>query len=97
MKYKDDYLYCYNDEGNLRRDYGMHIKGEVILWIPINTIEKIQVINVYDDYDVPEVKEPVYGYKGVTICNGILGDARYIYEIGIPYEEEKRNPYITNF
>lgn len=35
----------------------------------------------------------IIGYKGVLLRDGILGDERYIYEIGKTYVEEKRDPF----
>lgn len=97
IKYENDYLYCVNIETNHFVECGVYIKGNTNIQIPINIIKKIRVVYVYDDYVAPDVKEPIYGYKGVYLENGILGDSKYIYEIGIPYEEEKQNPYKSDF
>lgn len=97
VEFENDYLWCVNDEYDPAIEYGMHRKGQREIRIPINKIRKLIIFHIYDDYDAPEVVEPVYGYKGVGLCNGILGDNRYIYELGIPYQEEKRNPYKTDF
>lgn len=97
IEFKNDYLRCVNDEYDPAVEFGMHQKGQTEIRIPINKILKLTIFHVYDDYDAPEVAEPIYGYKGLGLCDGILGDHRYIYELGIPYQEEKRNPYTTDY
>ena len=39
---------------------------------------------------------PVIGYKGVQLYNGILRDKKYIYEIGVPYVEERKSETAEN-
>lgn len=97
IEFENDYLWCFNDEYDPAVDSGMHKKGENQIRISINRMRKLTIVYVYDDYDAPEVTEPVYGYKAVGLCDGILGNSRYIYELGIPYQEEKRNPYKTDY
>lgn len=97
IEFENDYLWCINDEYDPAVDFGMHKKGQSQIRISINKIRKLTILYIYDDYDAPEVTEPVYGYKGVGLCDGILGDNRYIYELGIPYQEEKRNPFKTDY
>ena len=97
IEFVNDYLWCANDIYDPVIDGGIHKKGQMEIRIPINKIRKLKIINIYDDYVAPDVVEPVYGYKGVALSNGILGDGTYIYELDIPYQEEKRNPYKTDF
>lgn len=97
IKFVNDYLWCNDDEYDPAIEGSTHKKGQKEIRIPINEICKLKTICWYDDYVAPDVVEPVYGYKGVTLCNGILGDGRYIYELGIPCQEEKRNPFKTDF
>lgn len=65
--------------------------------IPIPRIERFAPIcEEYSRYNY-EVNSPVIGYKGVALESGILGDKNYIYELGIPYTEARRDPFETDY
>lgn len=94
---RNDYLICCKDEFDPLIECGTHRIGEVGNSIPLNYILGIRILDIYKDYIEPDVQEPIYGYKGVTLIDGVLKARDYIYEIGIPYEEPQRNPYHTDF
>lgn len=94
---RDDYLVCCKDEFDPKIEYGVHRMGNVEKNIPLNCILGIKILDIYKDYVEPEVEEPVYGFKGVHLIDGVLKARDYIYEIGIPYEEPQRNRHHTNF
>lgn len=87
---KDDYLVCCKDEFDPNIEYGTHRMGDIEKNIPLNYIMGIKKLDRYKDYFEPEVKEPVYGFKGVEVADGILKAKDYIYELGMPYEEPQR-------
>ncbi len=65
--------------------------------IPIYEIDRIVVIGAGDRrYSKPDGTF-MSGYKGVDLYKGVLGDGKWIYEIGIPYVEEYRDPFSTDF
>lgn len=97
IRFENDYLFCLNDEYSPTIDCGMHRKGNNEEQIPINRIKKIRRMSIYDDYVAPDVETPIIGYKGIRLTDGILGDHKYLYELGIPCEEERRNPWKTDF
>lgn len=90
IDFKDDYLVCCKDEFDPSIEYGTHRMGDIEKNIPLNYIAGIKILDKYKDYFEPEVKEPVYGFKGVEVVDGILKANDYIYELGIPYEEPQR-------
>ncbi len=94
---KGDYLVCCRDEYNPSIEYGIHRKGDVEKSIPLNSILSIKILDIYKDYFEPDVQEPIYGFKGVWLKDGILKARDFIYEIDIPYEEPQRNRYHTDF
>lgn len=61
-------------------------------------IDSVQIIKDKNDY-YKYVKEnnKVLGYKGLCIRDGILYTDSYIYELGIPYEENIRDPFKTAY
>lgn len=65
--------------------------------IPICNIECYEVISENCTKYVNEIETPVKGYKGVLLTNGVLGDEKYIYEIGIPYVEKRKDPFSTDY
>ena len=87
---KEDYLVCRKDEYDPNIKYGTHRIGDIEKRIPLNYIVGIEIIDVYKDYFEPDVKEPVFGFKGIEVVDGILKAKDYIYELGIPYEEPQR-------
>lgn len=87
---KEDYLVCRKDEYDPNIRYGTHREGDIEKNIPLNNILGIEILDIYKDYIEPNVKEPVYGFKGLEVIDGILKAKDYIYEIGIPYEEPQR-------
>jgi len=87
---KEDYLVCCKDEFNPRIEYGTHRMGDIEKDIPLNYIKGIKILDRHKDYYEPEVKEPVCGFKGVELIDGVLKAKDYIYELGIPYEEPQR-------
>lgn len=98
-KYENDYLYGKNDTWNLGDEGKFHEKGDKSIRLPIDKIKCIDVIEVTRDYIEPDVEEPIYGYKGMPVRNGvIIGSDRYTYTIGVPYIEEKKgNPYAVDY
>ncbi len=94
---KKDYLVCCKDEFDPSIEYGTHRMGDIEKKIPLNYIVGIKILDRYKDYFEPEVKEPVYGFKGVSVVDGLLKARNYIYEIGIPYEEPQRIRPHTDF
>lgn len=87
---KNDYLVCCKDEYDPDIEYGTHRMGDIEKNIPLNYIMGIKKLDIHKDYFEPDVKEPIYGFKGVSVVDGILKANDYIYEIGIPYEEPQR-------
>lgn len=78
-------------------EYKIHVPGKQVNDIALKDIKKIKIIDVHKDYVPEDVTEPIYGYKGVYVSRGILGDNKYIYDLGIPYIEPKRSPYKYDF
>lgn len=65
--------------------------------IPIYEIDTIVKI---DDGDRRYSKldgTSMIGYKGVELYKGVLGDGKWIYELGIPYVEKYRDPFSTEY
>lgn len=62
----------------------------------ITEIAKVQLIEP-DDRRYRITHDEVTGYKGIYIRKGILDADSYIYELGIPYYEERRDPFDTDF
>ncbi|WP_026883553.1 hypothetical protein [Clostridium akagii] len=94
---KDDYLVCCKDEFDSIIECEVHRRGELEKSLPLNCIQGIKILDIYKDYVESDVEEPVYGFKGVQLINGVLKAHDYIYEIGIPYEEPQRNRQRTDF
>lgn len=94
---KEDYLICCKDEYDPDIEYGTHSIGDIEKKIPLNDILSIKILDIYKDYFEPDVKAPVYGFKGVGVVDGLLKAKDYIYEIGIPYEEPQRIRPHTDF
>ncbi|BCZ46658.1 hypothetical protein psyc5s11_27250 [Clostridium gelidum] len=79
-------------------DYGRGVfrKKEVIRPFLIMEIDLLEIIKEGDSkYELTD--STMYGYKGLSILNGILHTSWYIYEISIPYVEERRDPLSTNY
>lgn len=87
---KEDYLICRKDEYDSNIKYGTHRIGDIEMSIPLNHILCIKILDVYKDYFEPDIEEPVFGFKGIEVINGIIKAKNYIYELGIPYEEPQR-------
>ena len=94
---KNFYLILKQDIYSPDIDNGLHHMGDAEFKIPFYQISRIKVFHDYHDVYCPDVPESIIGYKAVTETNGILKTHNYIYEIGIPYEEEQRNIYTTDF
>lgn len=95
---KNDYLIGYNVEYDPNIKYGIFRKGREFKKVPINLISYIKIEDDIEKYDAPEIDKPMIGYKGLTLDNGILfANNKYIYDIKIPFIEEKKNPYKNDF
>jgi len=94
---KNDYLVCCKDGFDPSIEYGTYRMGDIEKNIPLNYIIGVKILDRYKDYFEPEVKEPVYGFKGVSVVDDLLKAKGYIYEIGIPYEEPQRIRPYTDF
>ena len=91
------YLVLKEDLYSPNLDNGLHCMGDNEFKIPFHRISNIRVYFDYADVYCPDVSEPIIGYKAVPEEKGVLRTHNYIYEIGVPYEEEQRNIYITDF
>lgn len=61
--------------------------------IPVHRIDCYVVIS--EDtlkFDIDSTRI-VKGYKAVELIDGVLGDEKFIYEIGVPYTQEKEDPF----
>ncbi len=78
-------------------DICFSISGEEknFLIMDIDSVKIIQDSNDY--YKYVKKYNRVLGYKGLRISDGILYTERYIYELGIPYEEDIRDPFKTDY
>lgn len=78
-------------------------KGEICLSTE-NDLKQILIVDINEaeiidigDRKYKSTKDEIIGYKGLYVQNGILDAGGYIYELGIPYEEENRNPFETDY
>lgn len=65
--------------------------------IPVYDLKRIELIDRNDRRYLPMDGSSIIGYKGINVQDGIMGDKKYIYEFEIPYEEEYRNPFHTDY
>lgn len=91
---KNNYLIGYSIEYDPNIENGIFRKGKILKEIPLSCISYIKIEEDIEKYEEPNVKEPIIGYKGLRLDNGILLAANgYIFDINVPYIESKKNPY----
>lgn len=95
--YEDMYLILKEDLYSPTVEDGMHRMGSREIKLPLYQIAKVKVKREDDDVYVQDIEEPIIGYKAVTEHDGVLKANNYIYEIGVPYEEEQKNPYQADY
>lgn len=72
-------------------------RDEEMLRIPVLDINCYEIIDPNCLKYNTDSEKTIKGFKGVNVANGILRSKNYIYELGIPYVQERKDPFGSDY